>query len=412
MGQKQLTEQLQIVIVGHVDHGKSTMVGRLLHDTNSLPDGKFEEVQRLCKLKGIDMEYAYILDALTEEQEQNITIDIAHIYFKTEKREYAIIDAPGHREFVKNMITGASQAEAAVLIVDAKEGVQEQTRRHAYILSMLGLRNPIVVMNKMDLIGYSEERYNKVCDELRAFLAKISITPREIVPISARSGEHLQHSSENMEWYQGHTLIQALDAIEKKGEKKGAFRMPVQDVYKIDGKRIIAGRVESGRIKVGDDIIVLPTGEKTTVKSIEEFLKPEKTEAIAGECLGITTTDPLFLDRGHVICDMDQARVVKELKGHLFWMSKEPLTQGETVTLKCSTQSVRATITEITERIDSSTLEVLGRKADLVKNREVGKINFTLDKPLVVDSIGATPELGRFVIEKNMNIVGGGIVEN
>lgn len=404
-------EQLQIVIVGHVDHGKSTLVGRLLHDTDSLPDGKYEEVKKLCELQGKEMEFAYIMDAMTEEQEQNVTIDVAHIYFQTPKREYGIIDAPGHREFIKNMITGASQAEAAILIVDAVDGVQEQTRRHAYILHMLGLNDIIVLVNKMDAVKYLETRFKDVSKDIATFLDTLGIRVHSTIPLSARTGDNVAHTSENMTWYTGKTFVDTLDEIDKHvADTQARARLPIQDVYKIDGKRISVGRVESGTFKTGQSITVLPSGEVTEIKSIEEFLKPDKTTGTVGECIGITTKDPLFIDRGNVIASTPTPPVVRELRANLFWLCKEPLSRAETVTVKCSTQTIRGTIEHIHERIDSSTLEVLGTDADVVKNREVGKVTISLLSPMIIDDIAQTPELGRFVIERDNQIVGGGII--
>ena len=262
-------EHLKLVIVGHVDHGKSTLIGRLFFDTDSLPKEKIEEVKQICEALGKELEFAYVMDHLEEERSQGITIDTAQTFFKTEKRDYVIIDAPGHREFTKNMITGASQAEAAILIVDASEGVREQTRRHAYILGMLGLKQVIVAVNKMDLVDYSENVFNEVSKQTTDFLERIGIAPTYIIPISAKEGDNVAKASDRMKWYTGPTILQALDTF-KKTEKRdeNPLRFAVQDVYNIDGKRIIVGRVEAGTLRVGDNIIVLPTGEETTVETI------------------------------------------------------------------------------------------------------------------------------------------------
>ncbi|MBW3019064.1 GTP-binding protein, partial [Candidatus Woesearchaeota archaeon] len=201
-----MQEYLKFVIVGHVDHGKSTLIGRLLYDTNSLPEGKMEEIKKMSEEKGKEAEFAFVLDALEEEMEQGITIDTTQIWFKTPKRQYVIIDAPGHKEFLKNMITGASQGEAAILIVDAEEGVKENTKRHAYILSMLGIKQVVVVMNKMDLVGYKEERYNEVKTELEKFLGQLGVKPLYYIPLSAKQGDNVAKKSENMPWYTGMTV--------------------------------------------------------------------------------------------------------------------------------------------------------------------------------------------------------------
>src|SRR6188768_3625900 len=209
-------EHFNVVIVGHVDHGKSTVVGRLLADTNALPQGKLESVRRECDRTGKPFEYAFLLDALSDEQDQGITIDTARCFFKSAKRDYIIIDAPGHIEFLKNMISGAARAEAAVLVIDAKEGVRENSRRHGYILSMLGIKQVIICVNKMDLVGYSEEHFLKIEKEYRDFLNSIgAVSPQQFIPVSAVNGENLATRSASMPWYKGPTMLESLDVFRK-----------------------------------------------------------------------------------------------------------------------------------------------------------------------------------------------------
>jgi sulfate adenylyltransferase large subunit len=405
-------EHLKLVLVGHVDHGKSTLIGRLLFDTDSLPKEKIEEVRTVCEALGKELEFAYVLDHLEEERSQGITIDTTQIFFHTEKRDYVIIDAPGHKEFTKNMITGASQAEAAILIVDADEGVQEQTRRHAYILSLLGLIQVIVVINKMDLVDYSNEVYNTISNDIEAFLDKIGISPSFIIPISALKGYNVASRFQQLNWYNGPTILGALDKFKTtKDRNKNPLRFPVQDVYNINGKRIIVGRVEGGVINTGQDIYILPSDEITTVSSVEEFLKEDKDFAMAGESTGITIKDKLFVNRGNVICTMDNKPVMtKEIKGNLFWMDKEPLKKGDHVGFKCSTQDMLCTVTAIKRRMDSSTLEVIEDDANELLNREVGEVLLSFTDNVIVEDFNTTPELGRFVIVKGYDTAGGGIL--
>ena len=205
-------EQLRIVIVGHVDHGKSTLVGRLFHDTGSLPDGKLEAIQAMCERRGMPFEWAFLMDAFQSERDQGITIDTAQIWFKSQKRDYVIIDAPGHREFIKNMITGASSAEAAVMLIDASHGIQQQSRFHAYLLNLLGIRQIAVVVNKMDLVGHSAERFAEIRQTYMEFLSKVGVTPDYVIPVSARDGDNLVNRSTTMPWYQGPTVLEALDS--------------------------------------------------------------------------------------------------------------------------------------------------------------------------------------------------------
>jgi sulfate adenylyltransferase large subunit len=404
-------EKLKFVIVGHVDHGKSTLIGRLLYDTNSLPEEKIEEIKNICESLGKDIEFSYVMDHLEEERDQGITIDTAQTFFNTEKRGYVIIDAPGHVEFVKNMISGASQAEAAVLIVDAEEGVKEQTKRHAYILGMLGLSQVIVVINKMDLIDYDQGRFDNVKTDLLEFLSQVNIKPSYVIPISAKKGDFIANKTGSMNWYDGPALVEALDAFKtKENANDKPLRYVVQDVYSFD-KRIIAGRVESGSIRKGDRIKVLPSGEETSVKSIEEYLK-NVTEAQAGKSTGITTEDKLFIDRGNVIVhDDDLPMVTKRINANIFWMDKIPFKKGEILTFRCATQEVPCEIEKINRVINSSTLELIAEEAAEIKNREVASIVIRTDKPVVVENFNKIEELGRFVLGREDTCAGGIITE-
>jgi sulfate adenylyltransferase large subunit len=404
-------QKLKFVIVGHVDHGKSTLIGRLLYDTNSLPEGKIEEIKQLCESLGKDIEFGYVMDHLEEERDQGITIDTAQTFFSTAKRDYVIIDAPGHVEFVKNMISGASQAEAAVLIVDAEEGVKEQTKRHAYILGMLGLSQVIAVINKMDLVDFDQKRFETVKKDLMEFLSNINIKPSYVIPISAKNGDFIASKTATMDWYEGPTVLEALDTFRtRESAKEKPLRYVVQDVYSFD-KRIIAGRVESGIIRKGDKIKVLPSGEETRVKSVEEYLK-KVTEAEAGKSIGITTEDKLFIDRGNVIVnDCDLPAVTNRIKANVFWMDRTPFKKGESLIFRCATQEVNCEIEKICRVINSSTLELISEDANEIKNREVASIIIKTDKPVVVENFNKMEELGRFVLGREDTCAGGIITE-
>jgi len=279
-------EQMNIVIVGHVDHGKSTVIGRLLADTNSLPEGKLEQIREKCKRESKQFEYAFLLDALKDEQSQGITIDSARCFFKTDKRDYIIIDAPGHIEFLKNMISGAARAEAALLIIDAKEGIKENSKRHGYMLSMLGIKQIVVCINKMDLVDYDKKVYDQIKQDYSKFLEEVGIKPKQFIPISAFNGENLISKSSKLNWFDGSTVLEALGSFKKEETSENKpFRMPVQEVYKFtdkgDDKRIIAGRIESGSISVGDGVVFLPSNKRSKVKSIEIFNVPKKDKVSA-----------------------------------------------------------------------------------------------------------------------------------
>ena len=274
-------EQMNIVIVGHVDHGKSTIIGRLLADTDSLPEGKLQQIRDLCERTSKPFEYAFLLDALKDEQAQGITIDAARVFFQSARRHYLIIDAPGHIEFLKNMITGASRAEAALLVIDAAEGVRENSRRHGYLLSMLGLRQVAVLVNKMDLVGYRQEVFERIRAEYAAFLRDIGLEARIFLPVSGMEGDHIATTDgSHMPWYEGPTVLEVLDGFETAlPDENQPFRMPVQGVYKFtrfgDARRIIAGTIATGRLRVGDEIIFYPSGKRTTVARLEAFPAPE-----------------------------------------------------------------------------------------------------------------------------------------
>ncbi|MFH0797517.1 MAG: GTP-binding protein [Candidatus Omnitrophota bacterium] len=295
-------ETLKFVIVGHVDHGKSTLIGRILVDSHSLSPDKLEEIEKTSRELGRRVEFAYLVDHLQEEREQGVTIDTTQIFFKTDIREYVIIDAPGHVEFVKNMITGASQAEAALLIVDVEGGVQEQTKRHAYLLSLLGITRMIVLLNKMDLVGFKEEKYQEVKKELQEFLKSLRLEPRCYIPISAIDGDNIVTGSRHTPWYDGKTVLESLDLLENAPSNEAKqLIFPIQDVYRMDEKRIVVGKIATGRLKVGERIKVLPDGLETTVRTIEKF-PGYAEEAGSEESIGLTVSDSLFLERGQVVC--------------------------------------------------------------------------------------------------------------
>jgi bifunctional enzyme CysN/CysC len=259
-------QRMNIVIGGHVDHGKSTIIGRLMADTKSLPEGKLEAVKAQCERTAKPFEYAFLLDALKDEQSQGITIDSARVFFKTAKRNYIIIDAPGHIEFLKNMVTGASRAEAALLVIDAKEGVQENSRRHGYMMSMLGIKQIAVLVNKMDLVDFDKTVFEQIVKEYTAFLTQLKVEPAAFIPVGGRDGHNIAERSPAMPWYKGHTVLEMLDEFRTEAQPtEAAFRMPVQDVYKFtkqgDDRRIISGTIDTGTVSVGDEVVFYPSGK-------------------------------------------------------------------------------------------------------------------------------------------------------
>ncbi len=409
-------QQCQIVIVGHVDHGKSTVVGRLLADTNSLPHGKLEAVRKECQRTGKPFEYAFLLDALSDEQDQGITIDTARCFFKTKTRDYIIIDAPGHIEFLKNMISGAARAEAAVLIIDAKEGVRENSRRHGYILSMLGIRQVVVCVNKMDLVGGDQAKFDEIETKYRAFLSGIgSVTPKCFIPISAINGENLASRSETMAWYKGPTLLDALDGFSKAPARTdGALRMPVQAVYKFtnhgDDRRIVSGRIESGRAKVGDRVVFSPSNKSGTIKSIEAFNAAARTEIEAGWSTGFTLTEEIYITRGEVMSHAETApRVSTRFRANMIWLGRKPFQTGRDYKLKLGTTAVPVRIHKLHKVIDASEVNSeLGK--DHVGRHDVADLVLETRSPVAFDLIGDSAATGRFVIVDGYDLAGGGII--
>ena len=324
-------EDMNIVIVGHVDHGKSTLMGRQLADTDSLPEGKLEQVKETCRRNSKPFEYAFLLDALKDEQAQGITIDTARCFFKTEKRDYIILDAPGHIEFLKNMITGASRAEAALLMIDAKEGVQENSRRHAYMLSMLGIRQIAVVINKMDLVDYDQKVYESVKKEYLEFLEKINITPKFVLPVSSFMGENIVKKSDKMPWYDGMCVLEVLDEFEcEQPHEDQPFRMPVQDVYKFtrngDDRRIVAGTIETGVIRPGQEVVFYPSGKRSHVKNIEVFNADPIEEGKPGMAIGFTMVEQIYIKRGELmsIADEKAPQTASRIAANIFWLGSLP----------------------------------------------------------------------------------------
>lgn len=405
--------KLRIVIVGHVDHGKSTLIGRLFHDTDSLPEGKLEQIRKASELEGMEFEYAFLLDALLEEQAQNITIDTTQLPFRSGDREYVIIDAPGHKEFLKNMITGAASADAAILLIDANEGIQEQSRRHAYLLSLLGIKQVVVAVNKMDLVDFKQEVFDAVRTNYTEFLSKLGVKPQHFIPISAKHGHNIIAKSEKTPWWNGPAILKALEGFEVPALSTGLpLRLVVQDVYRFDERRVIAGRIEAGRINVGDEIAFWPDRKRSRVKSIEEWgTDPAPTSAGAGEGVAITLEEQIFVERGQIASHPGEGPAEgRELVASLFWLQNEPLPLNVPFVLKLGTQTVEARLVEISRVLDSSTLEPLpGTRAILNKN-EVADVRIRARRPIAFDSHDRLSETARFVIVTGKRIGGGGII--
>jgi bifunctional enzyme CysN/CysC len=405
-------EQLKIVIVGHVDHGKSTFVGRLFHDTGSLPEGKLEQLHAAAERRGMPFEWANLMDALQAERDQNVTIDTAQIWFQTRKRQYVIIDAPGHKEFLKNMVTGAASAEAALLVVDAAEGLQENSRRHGYLLSLLGIRQVAVLVNKMDLANYDQQKFNRVETEFREWLVGIGIVPAYFIPIAAKSGDNIAARSVNMPWWEGPTALEVLDDFEVPARPEGLpLRLPIQDIYRFDDRRILAGRIEAGTLKAGDRIVFSPTNKTSTVKTIERWNAPNPEVAEAGESIGITLTEQIFVERGTIAAPENAPPYeLTRFKARVFWLGKEPFVKGRKYKLKLTTQEADCEIDDMAKVMDASTLETISRNEKFIGRYEVGEITLRTRKPIAFDAITEIVPMGRFVIVDGLDVCGGGII--
>jgi bifunctional enzyme CysN/CysC len=403
---------LRVVFAGHVDHGKSTLIGRILHDTGSLPEGKIDVVKKACAAEGMEFEFAFVLDALLEEQKQNVTIDTTEIHFQTKRRKFIIIDAPGHKEFLKNMITGASRADAAVLVIAANEGVREQSRRHAYLLRLLGIEQLIVVVNKMDLADFSEERFREIEAEYRKFLADLSLEARAFVPACAKTGDNVASPSKTMKWYRGPTVLDSLDLLQTQKEDADLpLRFCVQDVYRFDDRRIIAGRIETGKLRVGDELVFSPANKTSKVQSIERWNAPVDSAAIAGDSIGITLTEQIFVERGYIASHQNETPIeTNRFHADLFWITHEPLRIGRLYHLRLATQAVKCEIVSIEQVTDSSTLETIPAQREELARNEVGRLTIQTRGPLVLDNHDRIPNLGRFVIVNDGVICGGGTI--
>ncbi|MEM5947425.1 GTP-binding protein [Spirochaetia bacterium 38H-sp] len=408
-------QRLSIVMVGHVDHGKSTILGRLLSEAGALPKGKLEQIKEYCRTNAREFEYAYLLDALKEEQAQGITIDSARIFFKLEDKEFICIDAPGHVEFIKNMVTGASRADAAFIVIDAKEGIKENSRRHGYLLSFLGVKQVVVLINKMDIIDYSEEQYRNIAENFDSFLSGLGIKPLEYIPVSGRNGDNLVSLSDMTPWYSGPSVKEAFLAFSNYSTRlEYPFRLPVQDVYKFtrlgDNRRIIAGTVETGTLKKGDHVKVFPSGAESTVANIETLYPPGPDEVSAGIATGITLTDSIYVKRGELLAkEEDPPSVAYSFRVSLFWLAPQPLIKEKKYILRLNASREAVYLTDIISVVDSSELSTESNR-DYIGQYDISECILSTVKPVAFDLYSSNPYTGRFVIIDQYEISGGGVI--
>ena len=358
----------------------------------------------------MEFEWAFLMDALQTERDQGITIDTTQIFFKTKKRNYVFVDAPGHKEFLRNMITGASSADIALLIVDAEEGVKEQTKKHGYLLKLLGISKVIVVLNKMDKIQYNEEKFNLVHEDIRGYLNLLNVNAQITIPISARDGENVNNKSKKMKWYKGLNIVESLDdyRIDSLSSSFSPLRLPVQDVYKFGDKRIIVGKIESGKLKNNDEIFFSPSNTKAKIKTIELWNSKKKI-LNTGECVGFTLDQDIFVERGNIASfEQTAPKLVNTFEASIFWLSDNPLNLERRYTIKLTTAEYKITFEKINKVINT---DDLSKKEvnDILKN-DVAEVTISSQLLIPVDNFYDNPSTSRFSIIDGFEVVGGGIV--
>jgi len=407
-----LQEALRVVIVGHVDHGKSTLVGRLFHDTGMLPEGKLDAIRAMCERRGMPFEWAFLMDAFQSERDQGITIDTAQIWLRSELRDYVIIDAPGHREFIKNMITGASSADAALLMIDASHGIQQQSRLHGFLINLLGIKQVAVVVNKMDLVDFSAGHYEDIRASYARYLAGLGAKADYVVPVSARDGDNLVQRSHRMPWYEGPTLMEALDSFRAPPRPVDLpLRMPVQDIYKFDQRRIVVGRIESGKLAVGDRLLFSPSNKIARVASIEGWNRPAPAlQALAGESVGLTLDEQIFIERGEIASQPENPPVLTSVfRGRIIWLGRGNLQRDAEYRLKLCTLDVPVTVQAVERVFDTEDLSI--HEASEVGRHGVADVILRSRAMMALDEAEAIARTGRFVLTDGHNIVAGGLVD-
>lgn len=397
---------LKFVIAGHVDHGKSTLIGRILYDTDSVPKDKIREVMGSVPRGEA---FAHFLDSFKTERERNMTVDTTQVFFKTARRRYVIIDVPGHREFIKNMITGASYANKGVLVVDIKEGLRDETRRHASILCLFGIRDIIVAVNKIDLVGYKKVYFDSMKKKIEKFLNGINVKARFYIPVSALRGENIIRRSNRTPWHKGPSFLEAMDSLDAASDIGSKdFIFSVQDVYHMDGGNIAVGMVDSGRVNMGDLVKVLPGGDVARIKSVEKFLE-KRHSAGKGESVGLTIENHHPLKRGDVLYDARRDDVLKERFRANIFLFGGSLGKNEELRLRCGTQTVSAHIDKIHERFDSATIKMVNKGIPRIRCLDMAIVDMKTCSPIVIRNFSENENLGRFVLERNGAIIAGGI---
>lgn len=407
---------LRFITCGSVDDGKSTLIGRLLFESKVLFEDQLSTIEADSKkhgTQGDELDLALLVDGLAAEREQGITIDVAYRFFSTDKRKFIVADTPGHEQYTRNMITGASTADAAILMVDARKGILTQTRRHSYLMSLIGIRNLVVAINKMDLVDYSEGIYQDIVDDYQDFAEQIGISNITFIPLSAFKGDNITTLSERMPWYQGVPLMQYLEDVELDNERlqKTPFRLPVQWVNRPNlDFRGFAGTVASGAIRTGDPIRVQPSGRTSHVERIV-LGSDDLEQAVAGQSVTLTLTDEIDISRGDVISALESpAEIADQFEANLVWMHEEALLPGRRYLMKIGTNTVSAQVSEIKHQINVNTLELLPAK--ILELNAIGVCNLALDRAIAFDAYANNQDTGGFILIDRLtnNTVGAGML--
>ena len=403
---------LSICLAGHVDHGKSSLLGRLLHELDLLPDGKVAMLAAASERRGVPIEWSFVLDAFQLERDQAITLDTTRVRVRTPRRELLVIDAPGHRELIRNLVTGAADTQAALLVVDAKTGAQAQTRRHLALLRLLGVRNVVAVVNKMDLADWREDRFVAVRDTLGEAIGRLGLTAQAIVPASAREGANLTVRSASMPWWSGPTLVEALEALpaaEATRATGGPLRLSVQDVYRFDDRRIVAGRLDAGTLSAGDTVLLLPSGREVGIAAIEGWPRAP-ARAGAGDNVSLVLDEPLVVERGHMLCDPDAPpKVTSVFDADLFWLGDGAIAPGRRLDVRIGCREVPGRIAAVHHGWDNESLAVIA--SNEIGEGDVGRVTIRCDAPVAVDDATTLRATGRFVLAEAGVIVGGGVID-
>ncbi len=400
---------LAVCLAGHVDHGKSSLLGRLLHELDLLPDGKVAALEKASAARGVPIEWSFVLDALQLERDQAITLDTTRVRVALPSRELVVIDAPGHRQLIRNMVTGAADTDAALLVVDVQAGAQAQTRQHLALLRLLGVRDVVVAVNKMDVVVWNERRFADVRDELAAALATLGLEVVAIVPVSAREGANLVRRA-SAPWWKGPTLVEALESLpEARPVADGPFRMPVQDVYRADERRVIVGRVASGSLRAGDDVLALPSGARARVVELAGWPAPP-TGVVTGDNPAIVLDRQLVIERGELLCDpASPPKLSAVFDAELFWLGPGDLGVGKRLRARVGTREVGAYVSSIIHVQDDDTFAL--QASSVVPEGGVARVTVRCDSALGVDNYALVRDGARFVLIDAGAIAGGGVLD-